>query len=70
MKKSLMFILAVATMVACNTNQQSTADEAAATTTEESAIAVKTAAISSLDCGRRTVFPGIELIIAMPTWSR
>lgn len=43
MKKSLMFILAVATMVACNTNQQSTADEAAATTTEESAIAVKTA---------------------------
>lgn len=43
MKKSLMFILAVATMVACNTNQQSTADEAAATTTEESAVAVKTA---------------------------
>lgn len=42
MKKSLMFILAAATMVACNTNQQSTADEAA-TTAEESAIAVKTA---------------------------
>lgn len=36
-----MFILVAATMVACNTNQQSTTDEAAATTTE-SAIAVKT----------------------------